>query len=185
MEAREYEVTVDPFELMEPTEILTNVPKNFKKRIEAKKWQERKQVLDILLGIIRENPLIQVTDYYDLVNDLKKIVAKDANINIVVVAAKCITGIAQGVRKDFSKYALMTLLSLMVRFKEKKKKVVNALREACIAIYPSTNFEEIHEMCVGYLGHKAAAVRQQVGLFLAEYFTMSTQTSMPKKVILF
>lgn len=34
-------------------------------------------------------------------------VAKDANINIVVVAAKCITGLAKGLRKDFAKFALM------------------------------------------------------------------------------
>ena len=38
---------------------------------------------------------------------LQKCVAKDSNVNIVLVSAKCITGIAGGVRKDFSKYASM------------------------------------------------------------------------------
>ena len=175
--------SVDPYELMEPAEILSKLPKDFKEKLEAKKWQERKEVLDTLLGILQKNPRLQATDYYDLVNDLKKIVAKDANINIVVVAAKCLTGIAQGVRKDFGKYALMTLEPLMERFKEKKQNVVDALREACDAIYPSTNLEAIHEMCVGLLAHKTPVVRQQVGSFLAKCFAMATQTSLPKKVL--
>jgi cytoskeleton-associated protein 5 len=116
-------------------------------------------------------------------NLIKKIVAKDANVNIVIVAAKCITGIANGVRKDFNKYALMALEPLMERFKEKKQHIVDALREACDAIYTSTNLEAIQEMAIGFLGHKTPVVRQQVALFLARCFAMSTQTTLPKKVL--
>jgi cytoskeleton-associated protein 5 len=72
---------------------------------------------------------------------------------------------------------------LMERFKEKKQNVVDALREACDAIYPSTNLEAISEMCVAFLGHKTPVVRQQVALFLTRCFAMSTQTTLPKKVL--
>lgn len=71
----------------------------------------------------------------------------------------------------------------MERFKEKKQNVVDALREACDAIYPSTNLEAISEMCVAFLGHKTPVVRQQVALFLTRCFAMSTQTTLPKKVL--
>ena len=174
---------IDPYDLMEPAELHSKLPKDFKEKLEAKKWQERKEVLDNLLAILQKNPRLIVTDYYELVNDLKKMVAKDANVNIVIVAAKCITGIANGLRKDFSKYALMAIEPLMERFKEKKQNVVDALREACDAIYPSTNLEAIHETAVGFLGHKTPVVRQQVALFLARCFAMSTQTTLPKKVL--
>lgn len=174
---------MDPYDLMEPCEILSKLPKDFKEKLEAKKWQERKEVLDNLHGILQKNPRLVIVDYYDLVNDLKKLVAKDANVNIVIVAAKCITGIAAGVRKDFSKYALLALEPLMERFKEKKQNVVDALREACDAIYPSTNLEVIQEVTIGFLGHKTPVVRQQVALFLAKCFAMSTQTTLPKKVL--
>lgn len=71
----------------------------------------------------------------------------------------------------------------MERFKEKKQNVVDALREACDAVYPSTNLEAIQEMCVGYLAHKTPVVRQQVALFLVRCFAMSTQATLPKKIL--
>lgn len=71
----------------------------------------------------------------------------------------------------------------MERFKEKKQNVVDALREALDAIYPSTNLENISETSVAFLAHKTPVVRQQVALFLARCFTMSTQTTLPKKVL--
>ena len=44
MEARVHEAPeqVDPYELMEPSEILTKHPKNFNERLKEKNWQERK-----------------------------------------------------------------------------------------------------------------------------------------------
>ena len=77
----------------------------------------------------------------------------------------------------------MALEPLMERFKEKKQHIVDALREACDAIYPSTNLEAIQEMALGFLAHKTPVVRQQVALFLARCFAMSTQTTLPKKVL--
>jgi cytoskeleton-associated protein 5 len=71
----------------------------------------------------------------------------------------------------------------MERFKEKKQNIVDALREACDAIYPSTNLEAIQEIVIGFLSHKTPVVRQQVALFLVRCFSMSTQTTLPKKVL--
>ncbi len=72
---------------------------------------------------------------------------------------------------------------LMDRFKEKKQNIVEALREACDAIYPSTNLENISETAIANLAHKTPVVRQQVALFLARCFAMCTQTTLPKKVL--
>lgn len=71
----------------------------------------------------------------------------------------------------------------MERFKEKKQNIVDAMREACDAIYPSTSLEAIQEMAVGFLAHKTPVVRQQVALFLARCFAMCTQATLPKKLL--
>jgi cytoskeleton-associated protein 5 len=68
----------------------------------------------------------------------------------------------------------------MERFKEKKQNVIDALREALDAIYPSTTLENISEAAVPILGHKSPVVRQQVAMFLAKCFAMSP---LPKKVL--
>jgi len=62
-------------------------------------------VLDNLFVLLQKNPRLQSDNYYEVVNDLRELVANDRNVNIVVVAAKCIGGIASGIRKKFSKYA--------------------------------------------------------------------------------
>ena len=73
----------------------------------------------------------------------------------------------------------------MALFIDKKHNVVSALHEACHAIYPSTSLDAIREMCVGYLEHKNSAVREQVGLFLAKCFDMSTQATLNKSIKLY
>ena len=108
--------TIDPYDLMEPADIISKLPKDFKEKLEAKKWQERKEVLDALLTLMQKNPRLVVTDYYEIVNDLQKLVNKDANVNIVVVAAKCLAGIANGIRKDFSKYSSIVSFKLTKNF---------------------------------------------------------------------
>lgn len=140
-------------------------------------------MLDNLLALLQKNPRLQSTDYFELVQNLQKIVAKDSNVNIVMVAAKCITGIASGIRKEFKQYASMCLTPLLERTKEKKQHIVDALREACDAIWPSTTYESIAELTTATLAHKTPIVRTQTALFLARCFAMATTTTLPKKVL--
>lgn len=175
---------VDPYDLLDPVDIIPRLPKDFKEKIEAKKWQERKEALDALQTLLTQNPKLAANgDYHELVTDLKKIVAKDANIVVATLAAKCIGCLASGLRKEFSKYSLTCLEPLCDRFKEKKQNVVDTVREALDAIYRSTNLDAISETIMPFLAHKTPVVRQQVALFLCKCFAMSTQTSLPKKTL--
>lgn len=174
---------IDPYDLLDPVDILSKLPKDFKEKLEAKKWQERKEVLDVLLNLVEKHQRLQSGDYYEVVHDLQKIVAKDSNVNIVVVAAKCISGIAKGIRKEFSKYAQMCLTPLLERTKEKKPHIVEALRTACDSIFPSTNLENIAELVTACLVHKTPIVRTQTALFLVKCFCQATTTTLPKKVL--
>ena len=95
---------VDPYDLLDPVDILQKLPKDFDEKLESKKWQERKESLEALQNLLTANPKLAHSDYHELLNSLKRVLAKDANIVVAVTAAKCVAGIASGLRKEFSKY---------------------------------------------------------------------------------
>lgn len=63
---------VDPYELVDPVDILSKLPKNFYDQVEAKKWQERKEVLELLENLLKA-PKLENGDYGDVVRALKKV----------------------------------------------------------------------------------------------------------------
>ena len=64
---------VDPLDLIDPVDIVAKLPKDFYEKLEAKKWQERKEALDELEKLIVQNPKLEGNDYGDLVRTLKKV----------------------------------------------------------------------------------------------------------------
>lgn len=63
---------VDPYELLEPVDILSKLPKDFYEKLEAKKWQERKEAVDCLEQLL-QTPKLESGDYGDVVRALKKV----------------------------------------------------------------------------------------------------------------
>ncbi len=120
---------IDPYDLLDPVDILSKLPKDFYEKCEAKKWQERKEAMEALETLVA-NPKLEAGDYSDLVRMLKKIVSKDINVVVVALAGKCITGLANGLKKKFSPYASSCISTILEKFKEKKANVVTAMREA-------------------------------------------------------
>jgi len=64
---------VDPYELLDPVDILSKLPKDFYEKLEAKKWQERKEAMDELEKLL-QNPKLEGGDYGELVRALKKVI---------------------------------------------------------------------------------------------------------------
>ena len=54
---------------------------------------------------------------------------------VVALAAKCVAGLASGLRTKFSPYATSVVSAILEKFKEKKQNVVTSLREAIDAVY--------------------------------------------------
>jgi hypothetical protein len=73
---------IDPFDLLDPVDILSKLPKDFYEKAEAKKWQERKEALDCLNELVTKNPKLEAGDYGDLVKLLKK-------VRVVSTASTC------------------------------------------------------------------------------------------------
>ncbi|XP_047451779.1 cytoskeleton-associated protein 5 isoform X2 [Mugil cephalus] len=175
-------VAVDPYELLEPVEILSKMPKDFYDKIEAKKWQERKEALEAVEALSK-NPKLEAGDYGDLVRALKKVVGKDANVMLVSMAAKCLAGLASGLRKKFGTYAGQVVPTILEKFKEKKPQVVQALQEAIDAIFLTTTLQNLSEDVLGVMDNKNPSIKQQASLFLARSFRHCSQTTLPKSVL--
>ncbi len=128
------------------------------------------------MTLLTQNPKPATdADYFELIKELKKvnkvntvnqkiksyffqIIAKDSNIPVVLVAAKCLTSLAKGLRKAFKTHAVGVRILYFViqinesivviqvlevcldRFREKKTNVIEALRETCEAAYPAVCF---------------------------------------------
>ncbi|CAF1062139.1 unnamed protein product [Didymodactylos carnosus] len=168
---------------MEPVNILDKLPREFYEKIESKQWKERKEVADELLTLTTNNQRLLSGDYFELVKALKKVIAKDSNVILVITAAKCCSGLAKSLRKDFYKHSLGVIEVCLDRFREKKTSVVDALRETCDICYPGTNLEQMSETTMSMLSHKTPCVRQYTQQFLTKCFAMATTTTLPKKVL--
>ncbi|XP_060608176.1 cytoskeleton-associated protein 5-A-like, partial [Ruditapes philippinarum] len=171
---------VDPYELLEPVNILAALPKDFFDKIEAKKWQERKEVLEAVQKLC-ENPKIEPGDHGPLVKSLMKVVAKDTNVMLVALGAKTLAGLANGLRKKFSPYASNCIQTYLDKFKEKKPMVVTALRDAIDAAWLSINLEPITEDVIAALENKNPNIRTETAAFLARCFSRLSISTLPKK----
>lgn len=173
---------VDPYELLDPVDILSKLPKDFYEKVEEKKWQERRDALEAVQKLA-ESPKLEQGDYSDLLRALKKVVAKDSNIMLVTTAAKCIALLATGLRKKFGPHSVGCVEVLIEKFREKKVSVVQTLREAVDACYVSTNLEAIGEIAVASLEHKTPSVKAETASFLARCFAQCTPATLPKKIL--
>ncbi|XP_069761542.1 cytoskeleton-associated protein 5 isoform X3 [Narcine bancroftii] len=173
---------VDAYELLEPVEILLKLPKDFYDKIEAKKWQERKEALEALEVLVK-NPKLESGDYSDVVRALKKVIGKDSNVLLVALSAKCLAGLAAGLRKKFQSYATHVVPTLLEKFKEKKPQVVQALQEAIDAVFLTTTLQNLSEDVLAVMDNKNPSIKQQASLFLARSFRYCTPSTLPKSLL--
>ncbi|XP_041970087.1 protein mini spindles isoform X2 [Aricia agestis] len=174
---------VDPYDLMDPVEILSKIPKDFYEKLEAKKWSERKEALDALEALLKAAPRLEPGDYADLVRALKKIISKDTNVMLVALGGKLLGMVASGLRNKFSPYATACVQAILEKFKEKKSNVVTALREAIDAIYPCTNLEAISEDMLAAFDNKNPSIKAESALFLARALCHTQPAAFNKKLI--
>ncbi|KAK2583775.1 hypothetical protein KPH14_009682 [Odynerus spinipes] len=173
---------IDPYELIEAVDILSKLPKDFYEKLEAKKWQERKEALEILEKLLL-NPKLESGDYGEMVKALKKVISKDTNVLVVTLAGKCLTGLATGLRKRFQPYAISCLAAILEKFREKKQSVVQTLREAADAIFLSVTIDLILEDTIAALDNKNPAVKAETAAYLARCFARTPPLSLNKKLL--
>ncbi|CAG5054310.1 unnamed protein product [Parnassius apollo] len=174
---------MDPYDLLDPVEILSKLPKDFYDKLEAKKWQERKEALDALEVLLKNAPKLEPGDYADLVRALKKVITKDINVMLVALGGRLLGMVASGLRGKFQPYAVACVQAILEKFKEKKANVVTALRDAIDAIYPCTNLEAIMEDMLAAFDNKNPSIKAESALFLARALCHTQPAAFNKKLI--
>lgn len=164
----------------EEVEIKSKMPSQFTSRITSTKWKDRKEVLEEFFPIVNV-PKLKPDDYSEILRILAKCVAKDANVQVVVLAANCIESFAKGLRTEFARYVNTVLSSLLERLKEKKASVSDALKNALEAVYgkSGSGLGDILEDVLEYLKHKTPQIKIETAKFLAH--CLKTTKVMPSQ----
>uniref|UniRef100_A0A672P2V6 TOG domain-containing protein n=1 Tax=Sinocyclocheilus grahami TaxID=75366 RepID=A0A672P2V6_SINGR len=163
---------VDPYELLEAVEILSKLPKDFYEKIVRSKKMAGEEGSNSTSWILGNG-----------ISCVSKVIGKDANVMLVAMAAKCLAGLATGLRKKFGTYAGHVVPTILEKFKEKKPQVVQALQEAIDAVFLTTTLQNISEDVLSVMDNKNPSIKQQASLFLARSFRHCTPSMLPKSVL--
>ncbi|VDM82050.1 unnamed protein product [Strongylus vulgaris] len=111
---------IDAWSLMEPTDVIAKMRKDFYELAASKKWQERKEAMESLLSIMESAPRVALSpDLQQVIVTLTKILEKDVNINILEkdvninvssICVKVLTKLAESMRTDFAAMVPKALL---------------------------------------------------------------------------
>ena len=170
-------VEIDAFDLAEPQDVLSKVPKDFYDNLGSSKWKDRKEALEALYAIVNV-PRIKDGDFNEINRSLAKCM-KDANIAVVTQAAQCIELLAKGLRKAYAKHRSTVMQPIMERLKEKKQTVADALGAALDAVFLTTDLTECLEDITTYLVHKNPQIKEGTMKFLVR--CLRTTRDVPSK----
>ena len=168
---------IDAFDLAEPQDVASKIPKDFYDNIASSKWKERKEALEALYAVVNV-PRIKDGDFNEVNRCLAKCM-KDANIAVVTQAAQCIELLAKGLRKGYSKHRSTVMQPIMERLKEKKVTVADALGAALDAVFLSTDLTECLEDITTYMVHKNPQIKEGTMKFLVR--CLRTTRDVPSK----
>lgn len=130
----------DPRMFVEEVDIVPKMPANFQGNLKSSKWKERKEALDELASLLEKTPRIkEASELGELARSLATCIQKDANINCVMVAAKCLEGLAKGLMSGFAKYRESVVPPMLERLKERKANVTDAIGAALDAVFQSVS----------------------------------------------
>ena len=134
----------DPRSFAEPEDIMPKLPSSFQTNLKSSKWKERKEALDDLLTVLNNTPRIKdVGELAELSRSMAACIAKDANINCVMLAANAIEGLAKGMMTSFSKYREIVIPLMLERLKERKANVTDAIGAALDAVFNTVSIVQL------------------------------------------
>lgn len=147
----------DPYEHMEPVDVLSKIPASFEDALGLPKWKERKEALEGVHATLEKAVKMKQGDYTPLLRSLARCM-KDANIQVVQLAANCIECIVKGLQKNFNGTNIV-LAPMIDRTKEKKPLVAQALANALDAVFTVTLLSTVLEEALAGTKNKTPAVK--------------------------
>ncbi|CAI5438088.1 unnamed protein product [Caenorhabditis angaria] len=173
------------WDYIDEVDILPKLPPNFDELRESKKWQERKEALEVLLKLLTDNERLSTkVSYAELIGNLQTILAKDANINCQALAAKCIGKFASGLRSKFAGFATPLLPVIFEKMKEKKPTLREPLVECSNEVGRTMpSLEASLEDIVAALAKPNPQIKQQTVLFVGRQLDLLAPAKQPKALI--
>ncbi|KHJ92379.1 HEAT repeat protein [Oesophagostomum dentatum] len=172
---------MDEWDLLDEVDVIALWPAEQKKNVESAKWQERKEALEELYHLIEKNPRLSsasLTIYGEVMDNLKKIIARDSNINVVIAALHVLKGLARGLRSRFACYISMIWSVMLDKSKDKKANVRDALSEALDAVSDTCEAERLSKDLCEHLSKPNPQSKQCLCSFLYRYFIRQLTVSM-------
>lgn len=157
-DAEEAAPAFDAFSMMDPVHVLSKFPSDLNDRIASKVWKERKEVLEEVHAVLSKAPKLAVDEYVDVIRHFAKCM-KDANVQVVQLAAECIEFMAKGLKQHFHRYQQLLLGPMIERTKEKKASVADALANALDAVFQSSSLSDTLHETINGMKHKTPQVK--------------------------
>lgn len=135
---------IDPRSLLDPVNALSLFPDNLDDQLSSTKWKERLEVLEECNKVLSQPANAKISDsnidaYGSLLSTLGTKCKSDANINVVIEAAKVIEGLATGLGRPFGRFRGIVMPGAIERLKERKANVVDALGKALDAVFTTVS----------------------------------------------
>ncbi|KIM49151.1 hypothetical protein M413DRAFT_438317 [Hebeloma cylindrosporum] len=173
----------DPRTFAEPEDIAQKLPPQLHTNLRSSKWKERKEALDDLATLLSNTPRIKDgSEISELSKALATCVAKDANINCVIVACNCLEELAKGLQASFSKYRESVVPLALERLKERKTNVTDAIGAALDAVFATVTLTDILPDLDQALKSKNPQVKEGTLKFLGRCLASATSPIQPPQV---
>ncbi|KAJ3254119.1 Microtubule-associated protein, microtubule dynamics during spindle orientation [Boothiomyces macroporosus] len=169
----------DAFDFADPVAFIDKIPKSFYADIQSTKWKERKEALELLLGLL-SFPKLEDGRYHELVNILSKKLA-DPNVVVLILASNCLEKMASGLRGSFKEYRNIVVAPTLDRLKEKKTNIIESLRALLDSTFRSINkISDILEDVLAGMNHSNPGVKNESIQWLIRCMTSKTKTDLAK-----
>ncbi|GME68513.1 hypothetical protein B5S31_g3337 [[Candida] boidinii] len=164
---------VDAFDIIDPVNVLSKLPDDFSTRIGSSKWKDRVEVLE---EVNEEFDVMKLAndDYTDFIRIMAKCM-KDANVQVVTLAATITERMSKGLRNNFQRYVPIILLPTLERTKEKKASVSEALNSALDSFFVCSSFADIFEDTISCMNNKMPQVKIETSKYLIRCLQNTTQ----------
>ncbi len=131
---------IDALSLLDPVDVLRQFPDDLMDRLSSAKWKDRVDCLEECNKVLALPKNAKILDSNveacgSLAQTLGTKCKSDANVNVVIEAARLLEGLAKGIGKAFGRFRPVTMSGIMERLKERKANVVEALGKALDAIF--------------------------------------------------
>lgn len=155
------DLKIDPYDIIEPVDVLSKIPSSFYSEIVEVKWQIRKEALDKVEKIL-DIPKIVDGDFSSLISTFRNIISTDSNINVISSTVKCISNLANGLRKSFSQNASNLAPLVIGMFKEKRGTIVDNCRNCLDNFNQCLDFETLLTIAYPFYKHKSPSVKEEI-----------------------